>query len=35
MRDHPFMWKTEMWIASAAVIVALLALYAVYLHKPA
>lgn len=34
MRNKPFSWKTEMWIAVIGVMFALLAAYAVYLHKP-
>jgi LPS O-antigen subunit length determinant protein (WzzB/FepE family) len=35
MRDHPFTWKTEMWIAVAGLLFAALAAYTVYLHRPA
>jgi hypothetical protein len=35
MDRQPFSWQTEMAIATAAVVIALAALYAVYLHKPA
>jgi hypothetical protein len=35
MKDQPFTWKTEMTIATIGLLIAVVALYAVYLHKPA
>jgi hypothetical protein len=35
MNGQPLTWKTEAAIAWAALALAVIALYAVYLHKPA